>query len=221
MTSVPVAFRSSEGKYRFAGSTKLEFYDDYAIICGPTQCVNTVPSLTNATCSEVTMANKPSITTERLREVLGYNPETGAFVWLVSPRRNVAAGQVAGTDENGYVRICIARKCYKAHRLAWLYFYGEWPCGEVDHINGVRNDNRISNLRLATHSQNRANVAKYSNNTSGYKGVHWHKQNRKWQAVVNVNGKRISCGLFASREEAHAAYCKKAAEVFGEFHRPD
>lgn len=96
-----------------------------------------------------------TLTAEGVREILDYDPANGVFRWI-SGR---LSGSLAGTDQNqGYRHIAIAGRKHLAHRLAWLYIYDEWPAGNLDHINGIRNDNRISNLRIASPSQNAANA---------------------------------------------------------------
>jgi hypothetical protein len=93
------------------------------------------------------------------------------------------------------------------------------PAGEVDHINGVRADNRIANLRLATMSQNRANAKRRSDNRSGLKGVSWCAPRSKWRAQIKTGGRSQHLGLFGSAEAAHAAYSREATRVFGEYAR--
>jgi hypothetical protein len=157
------------------------------------------------------------LTAEYVRSILDYDAETGVFTW-VNARGNLKAGSVAGTvDYQGYVRISINERRYRAHRLAWLYVHGEKINVEIDHINGVKSDNRIANLRTATRSQNEANKAKTQKNTSGYKGVSWHKDVKKWIAHIMVNQKAKYLGSFSTREEAHKAYCSAANDIFGEF----
>jgi hypothetical protein len=155
------------------------------------------------------------LTSERLRELLDYDPTTGTFVWKVG-RRGHAAGRVAGRiiARNGYHEIKIDQQYYRGHRLAWLYVYGEWPQG-LDHVNRVRTDNRIDNLRLATQSQNNANRAMPRHNTSGYKGVSYKA--RKWEASIAVRGRTIYLGRFGSALEASAVYQEAAAAYFGDF----
>ena len=91
------------------------------------------------------------ITQEELKELLDYNPETGLFTWNVY--NNIKNKTTAGTFNDGYIQIKIKQKIYQAHRLAWLYVYGEWPKGQIDHINGIRDDNRIENLRDVTNRE--------------------------------------------------------------------
>jgi hypothetical protein len=196
-----------------------------AAICamegGPTQCVNTVPSLTTATFREAAMATKTHTTSERLRELLDYDPATGLFVWLISPRRNVPVGSVAGTLRNGYIRIRIEMEAFSAHRLAWFYMTGEWPPGQVDHIDGNRSNNRWSNLRSATNSINQINGKLRSDSKTGYKGVSKPKRGKKWCARIVVNGKRIFLGMFPDPKSAHDAYMRAAVKYYGEFARPE
>lgn len=161
------------------------------------------------------------ITAERLRELLHYDPVTGEFRWLVS-RGGIRAGSFAGcTTKVGYRLISIDGRCYRGHRLAWLYMTGEWPADEVDHVNLVRDDDRWENLREATHEENLRNYPRPRHNTSGVKGVYWNKKNRKWKAQIRVNRSRIYLGLFDSLDEAAAAYAAASAQHHGEFGRTD
>jgi hypothetical protein len=160
------------------------------------------------------------LTAERLRELLHYDPETGVFTWIKITGTRVRVGDVAGSlTTNGYRRLAINGKSYKAHRLAWLYVTGGWPSADLDHINGVPGDDRWANLRLATRAQNGANSRRAVNNKSGFKGVSWHAQNRKWVATIMVNGRNKHLGYFDDRAAAHEAYTIAAREYFGEFAR--
>lgn len=152
--------------------------------------------------------NKP-LDVKELRRKLHYNAETGVFTWLVSPAPAVRAGSIAGkVTGKGYRQIGVNRHVYMAHRLAVLCMTGEWPAEQVDHINGARDDNRWANLRQATASQNCHNQRKpHANNASSrFLGVSWVRHCRKWQANINLNGKRTRLGLFAAEEDAYAAY---------------
>jgi hypothetical protein len=154
---------------------------------------------------------RPELTAEYLRSILNYDPETGIFTWKISTANRVKVGDAAGCpDGHGYLRIQLQSRLYKAHRLAWLYVYGEWPKLDIDHINRNRSDNRRANLRDVSHKQNHQNRSKPSNNTSGHPGICWHKQSSKWRARIRHNKKHIHLGLFTDIEEAIAA--RKAAE---------
>ena len=148
------------------------------------------------------------LTQERLQELLSYDPGTGIFTNLKSRGNRIKIGSVAGSkNPNGYVHIQIDYKKYQAHRLIWLYVYGEFPEKSLDHINEVKDDNRLVNLRLATHQENHQNQSSpQTNNTSGYLGVCWHKQHGKWLARIMANGKHKHLGLFNTAEEASEAY---------------
>ena len=151
------------------------------------------------------------ITQNRLRELLQYAPETGEFMWRVShPRAKV--GAIAGaTDHYGYVVIRLDGHLYKAHRLAWLYVHGVWPSKNIDHINRVKNDNRMENLRLADQSINMHNVDVRVNSKSGVAGVTWRADRKKWNARIKVGYKNFNLGLFDDMAAAVAA--RYAAEV--------
>lgn len=152
------------------------------------------------------------LTQKTLMELLSYDPATGCFVWNSARRNSVAAGDVAGSATwNGYVGIKINGKRYLAHRLAWLYVHGVWTENQLDHINRIRNDNRLENIREVTNQQNHFNVTTQSNNTSGHTGVSWSAQHKKWQAYIMVNQKQNHLGHFASLEEAAEAYQKAKA----------
>ena len=149
---------------------------------------------------------------EYLRSVLHYEPETGIFTWKVSTSRRVKTGDVAGSqDGRGYLCIKVCSRLHRAHRLAWLYTYGVWPKDQIDHINRIGTDNRISNLREATHTQNARNMSKASNNTSGHPGVHWRSDRAKWWALIESDGQKHYLGCYNTIEEAVAA--RKAGEL--------
>lgn len=162
----------------------------------------------------------PSITASELRALLSYDPVLGTMCWLNDRAPKFRAGDRAGTQcPRGYRMIKVNLRTYKEHRLVWLYMTGEWPPHEIDHINGDKSDNRWCNLRAATRSQNRCNVRRYRNNTSGSKGVYWLKKNKKWAAQISIDQKQTHLGLFASREAAVAAYEEAALKHHGAFAR--
>lgn len=157
---------------------------------------------------------------EKLKTSLEYNPETGAFIWLLDNGGNVKAGDVAGTEnDSGYIRIDVLGKQYPAQRLAWLYMTGNWPSLQIDHVNLNKSDNKWINLREATPSQNKLNAGVRADNVSGFKGV--KKSGRKWMARCTRNGERIYLGIFDTPEMASIAYQQFAKKYHGEFFRPN
>lgn len=147
-----------------------------------------------------------------LRRLLSYDPEMGNFVWIGKTGRSTQVGTRAGrTDRNGYRGINIMNRKYAAHRLAWLYMTGEWPKQQIDHINGKRDDNRFSNLRDVSSSENRRNSRRSNNNRSGHTGVSFDKSTDKWRAVIKIDGKQKEIGRFRRISEAIVA--RKRAET--------
>jgi len=117
-----------------------------------------------------------------------------------------------------YKKVYIDGKYDREHRIVWKTHFGKIPVGmDVDHINQDKSDNRIENLRLGTRSQNKSNSKKHKDNRSGFKGVTYYKRYNKWMAQISHNYKKITIGYFDTPQEAHAAYKKKAIELFGEF----
>jgi len=156
------------------------------------------------------------LTAERLRELLHYDENTGLFTWLARHHK-IPAGAVAGTMSLGYRRIKIDGRSHLAHCLAWYYVHGTMPHCEVDHINCVRDDNRLHNLRLATRSENAQNMIRpKSNNTSGIRGVNWYARRETWRAYITLNGQTKHLGYFANMEDATAAR-KRAEEKYHPF----
>ncbi|PPD07167.1 MAG: Fis family transcriptional regulator [Hyphomicrobium sp.] len=106
-----------------------------------------------------------------------------------------------------------------AHRLIWLIHYGKWPAKFVDHVNGDGLDNRLVNLRLASHAENNRNCRTYRSNTSGIKGVSFHRTWNKWQAHIQTDGKQRFLGSFKTKDEAAQAYREASKMYHGEFGR--
>jgi hypothetical protein len=159
------------------------------------------------------------ISAERLRQLLHYDHETGIFTWKVSIKARTYPGKIAGCkDTYGYIKICIDQNQCRAHRLAWLYMTGEWPAHSIDHIDGDKSNNAWSNLRIAIHSDNISNQKLSAANTIGYKGIHLHSSG-KWRAQISAKKKKIHLGYFATKQDAHAAYCRAAGVLHGEFAR--
>jgi hypothetical protein len=136
-----------------------------------------------------------------LRESFTYCPNKGTLI------RNSNGNAMKGTDAYGYVQVGYRGKMYKAHRLIWVIMHNEFPNGQIDHINGVRHDNRACNLRVVTRQQNAHNKQNRAiNNKSGYTGVCWNKKVSKWQASISVNRVNIYLGIFTTPELAQEAY---------------
>jgi hypothetical protein len=164
-------------------------------------------------------SSKAPLTQKRLKAVLEYDPKTGVFTWVAktSGSSNYAIGSKAGNPTpEGYWKICIDGKAYKAHRLAYLYMTGAWPKEEVDHISHDKMDNAFSNLRESSRADNARNLPPRIDNSSGFVGVSWHRKIGKWTAYINYEGARKHLGYFADKDEAAASY-RLAAETLG-FH---
>lgn len=170
---------------------------------------------------------------ELFNHLFSYDREAGGLVWSVRPRslfksnrahstwNSRFAGTIAGAmTGNGYLCVTIDYKRHLAHRIIWALHNESTPDDmEIDHINGVRTDNRIENLRVATSCENKRNQRMRSANTSGYKGVSFHSPTGKWVAQITVDKKAIHLGLFDTTEEAYVAYCAAAKSMHGEFAR--
>ena len=149
----------------------------------------------------------------RLQELLQYNEETGIFTWRIHAGNRLSNSIAGSLCKRGYFDISVDGKNYRAHRLAWLYVYGNFPIGVIDHINGIKSDNRLVNLRDVTNAKNLLSFRKVSsNNTSGFLGV--SKNHDGWRAEINVNVQKINLGTYPTKEEASIAYV--AAKLFNE-----
>ena len=149
------------------------------------------------------------ITQDQLKTQVSYDPETGVFMRIKFHGKQISGKPLGTLMRWGYVQCRIMGNTYLMHRIAWLYVYGQYPQGEVDHINGVRSDNRIVNLRDVSHKQNQENQKLIIRNSSGYRGVSWTEHAKKWRAYVCHHDDRQHLGYFDSVEEA-AAIAKEA-----------
>lgn len=173
-----------------------------------------------------------------LRKLIEYNSETGKAIWLPrTPDMFTPKGQlkpeslcrsfnsrVSGSPaldcldkKSGYLCGNVFGRRFQAHRAFWAIQYGEWPAGDIDHINGNRTDNRICNLRDVTHMENLRNSSIGVRNKSGVLGVYWGKDRNMWRAEISVDGERIKLGSFETLEDAVDA--RKEAEKFYGFHK--
>lgn len=144
------------------------------------------------------------LTQERLKELLSYDPITGDFIRKIDNCRGGKKGEIVGhLCSEGYIRMRIGCKIYKAHRLVWLYMYGYFPEYEIDHILGIKSDNRLSELREVSRRCNMRNQKIRNTNTSGITGVSPAKG--KWRSIIMVNSKSIHLGYFVSKLDAAEA----------------
>ena len=141
----------------------------------------------------------------RLQELLCYDEHTGLFTWRIHAGNRLANSAAGSLCKRGYLDVSVDGKSYRAHRLAWLYVHGNFPVGVIDHINGNRSDNRITNLRDVTNTRNLLSFRKTNhNNSSGFVGV--NKNHNGWRAEIKVNYQNINLGTYPTKEEASIAY---------------
>lgn len=157
-------------------------------------------------------------TLSEFKEFLSYDPDTGLFTWIKNASAKTLKGQIAGTkNKDGYIRIHFKRRQegskkagFMAHRLAWLFVFGKWPERQIDHINGIPDDNRIENLRDVSGSVNQQNKA--CHRSGKIVGVSYRKDKKKWCAKIGVNGKQKFVGYFNTEQEAHKAFLVQKAK---------
>jgi hypothetical protein len=150
----------------------------------------------------------PVLTQRRLKEVLDYNPETGLFTRLITAG-GVKKGAIAGTQtKNGYITISVDNHTYLAHRLVYLYMEGYFPEHGIDHLKGIKTDNRWKEIREATKVCNGQNCQVSARNNSGFNGVGYVVSVNRWKARITIHGKQIHIGVFDSPEEAALARCR-------------
>lgn len=156
------------------------------------------------------------ISQSELRAAVKYDHDTGIFTWVKPISKKCQPGDRLGTvDHTGYVRLHVYRHKGQAHRLAWLYMYGVMPEGQIDHINGNRQDNRISNLRVVSNQENSRNQRIAKNNKYGIIGVYLRPERGYWYAFINDGG-RINLGKFKTLLDAACA--RRSAEIRHGFH---
>lgn len=180
------------------------------------------------------MAKQSDITPALLRQLFTYDADTGLLFHNARTDALTSKGKTCGGTSNerwnatragkqafgstikGYAQANVRGHHFLAHRVAWAIHYGEWPDGEVDHINGVRTDNRIANLRVVDTAGNAKNKRMPDSNTSGAVGVSWDKSRNRWAAYIKVSGKKVSLGRFKDFSAAVARRVE-AAQRYG-FH---
>lgn len=151
--------------------------------------------------ADINKDNENALTHEILLDTLHYCPDTGIFT-NIAKRPGVAVGKIMGTKlANGYIAIAVRGPKFLAHRLAWFYVYRKWPVHFIDHIDRIRDNNRITNLREASSYENSHNIKMLSTNTSGYTGV--CKNGKRWRATVYHNNKYHYVGTYDTAEEAN------------------
>ena len=157
------------------------------------------------------------LTKNLLDRLFIYDPKTGLVTRKVRTSNNVNIGDVVGSAHNmGYLTVQINKKVYLLHRIIWFMVYGKFPENDIDHINGDRSDNRLSNLRDVCHKENLKNKRRQKNNKSGVVGVGWYNKLGKWKACIMVDGRTIHLGYFYKKSKAIKA--RKDAEKEYGFH---
>jgi hypothetical protein len=184
--------------------------------------VGTRQMTTEELLAEAAKAMKSEIALPTADEIGGrltYDAATGVFSWAKRGRGCRLRPNAGYLDPNGYVTIRVFGRLYRAHRLAFLLVNREWPRDQIDHVNGNRSDNRWSNLRLATHTENTRNSSRHQDGSSRFKGVYYDTDQGRWVAQIRRGGKTTFLGRFVAEEDAAAAYDLAAQKEHGEFAR--
>ena len=160
---------------------------------------------------------RDEITADLVRKLFAYDPLTGIVTRRINRCSIAREGAVVGTlSTRGYLRVHIGSRAYQLHRVIWLHVHGRWPLDLIDHINGITADNRLDNLREATHAEN----SRYKRHRSGckapYKGI-MRTRSGRWQAQICLHGKNHGLGTFDTPELAHATYVSAAKKFYGAF----
>jgi len=154
---------------------------------------------------------------EQLQRLFRYDPNTGHLHWVATGKGRIKKKPAGTIVKAGYVGVMIDGKRHYVHRIAWALHYGNHPSDQLDHINGIKTDNRICNLREATNAQNGKNIAARSNNQSGYVGVYF--KSNAWASYIKVNHRQIYLGRFKDKNDAVAARSAAEKLYFGEWAR--
>jgi len=155
----------------------------------------------------------------KLRERFAYNEQTGLLTFKIAMGPNKKGSVCKHKTTLGYLSVRVDYKAFMVHRIIWALAYGEWPVDQIDHINGIRDDNRLCNLRIATNSQNQCNGKLRNDNSSGVKGVTLDKRDNKWRILIWNKGIHHSRGYFDSVEQAKNVAEELRNSLHGEFAR--
>jgi len=159
-------------------------------------------------------ANDPALSQAEVKARFDYDPHTGVFTCRLTGK------PIGRPTAAGYLSTTLVGRTILLHRLAYFYMYGQWPVDQIDHVNGVKDDNRIINIRPASASQNGSNRGLSARNTSGYKGVYWDKAQSCWRACIKVDGRQQNIGgRFLTAAQASQAYIRAARKHHKEFAR--
>jgi hypothetical protein len=155
-----------------------------------------------------------SLTQTRVRELFEYDATTGVVTRRITVGRRGPAGAVVGClTAKGYLSVRIDGRFFLLHRVIFLYVHGRMPAAQIDHRNGIKTDNRLTNLREATEPENSQNVKAHRDSSSGLLGVSWRESSRKWRASIGINGTHKHLGYFDSKADAHRAYVEAKREL--------
>lgn len=161
---------------------------------------------------------REDLTVKRIFELLSFDKSTGVFRWKVPTQGRIALNSVAGTfDSNGYSMIIIDGRRYKTHFLVFYITHNRWPAGQIDHVNGIRTDNRPENLRECLPIENSRNIRIRKNSKSGCRGVTWHKRQKKWNVRLGFHGKSKHFGCFDDLELAVLVAEEARDKYYGDF----
>ena len=153
------------------------------------------------------MSKDHLLTADSLRAMLDYSPSTGLFTWKKNRGSALAGSNAGNINSNGYLTVGLIGGKFRLHRLVWLHYYGHWPVGTVDHLNGLRTDNRLCNLRdvpQCINMQNRRSPSK--SNVCGVLGVYWSDRRNGFMASIKLQGKQKRRGPYKTKERAYSAY---------------
>lgn len=168
---------------------------------------------------------EPLLSVAQLREIFICDPEQGTLVWRERPgvvgNRRVAGKPAGALNTAGYRVVTVRPQWMYVHRVVWAMAHGEWPTHRIDHVNGDRSDNRLANLREASHAENLSNRGAQVNSQSGIKGVYRETFTGRWRASIQHEGKTYNLGRYDTPEAAQAAYRAAAERFHGAFARTD